>query len=137
MTIVVVVVFCFCFLYKNINYNIIHFGVTEPIGVAWCTRVPGVQGSCTTFWCLIGSRELCQFQMRQKIANLMSCMHKVSIKCSSLILCGGSAKIFIDFGYFVLIWRQTDKKTRNPEAELQGPVYWDRTTNCLINYWIR
>ena len=43
----------------------------------------------------------------------------------------------LDFGYFVLIWWQTDKKTRNPEAELQGLVYLDRTANCLINYWSR
>ncbi len=38
----------------------------------------------------------------------------------------------LDFGYFVLIWQQTGKKTRNPEAELQGPVYLDMTANCLI-----
>ncbi len=39
---------------------------------------------------------------------------------------------FLDFGYFVPIWWQTDTKARNPEAELQGPVYLDRTINCLI-----
>ena len=41
-----------------------------------------------------------------------------------------------NLGYFVLIWWQTDKKTRNPEAELKRPVYLDRTANCLINYRI-
>ena len=38
----------------------------------------------------------------------------------------------LDFAYFVLIWWQTDKKTRNPEAELQGYFYLDRTANCLL-----
>ena len=38
----------------------------------------------------------------------------------------------LDFGRYVLIWWQTDKKKkkkRNPEAELQRPVYLDRTAN--------
>ncbi len=48
----------------------------------------------------------------------------------------GLPKIF-DFGYFVLIWWQTDNKPESPEAELQGPVYLDRTAGCLINYRIR
>ncbi len=43
----------------------------------------------------------------------------------------------LDFGYFVLIWWQTDKKQESPKAELQGPVYLDRTADCLINYPIR
>ncbi len=38
----------------------------------------------------------------------------------------------LDFGYFVPIWWQTDTKTRNSEAELQGPVSLDRAENCLI-----
>ncbi len=38
----------------------------------------------------------------------------------------------LDFGCFVLIWWQSDKKTRTLEAELQGPVYFGRTTNCII-----
>ena len=42
----------------------------------------------------------------------------------------------LDFGYFVLIWWQTDK-TRNFEADFQGSVYLDRTVNCLINYRIQ
>ncbi len=44
------------------------------------------------------------------------------MSCYSQILCGGLLE-FLDFGYFVLIWWQTDKKTRNPEAEWQGTVY--------------
>ena len=43
---------------------------------------------------------------------------------------------FLDliFVYFVLIWWQIDKKQeRNPEAELQEPVYTDKTANCVIN----
>ncbi len=43
----------------------------------------------------------------------------------------------LDFGYFALIWWQTHKKQESPEAELQGPVYLDRTADCLINYRIR
>ncbi len=43
----------------------------------------------------------------------------------------------LDFGYFVLIWWQTDKKQESPEAELQGSVYLHRTADCLINYRIR
>ena len=46
---------------------------------------------------------------------------------------GGSAGNF-KFCYFILIWWETDKKPRNPEAELQGAVYLDRTIKCLINY---
>ncbi len=42
----------------------------------------------------------------------------------------------LDFACFVLIWWQTDKKTRNPEAELQGPVHLDKTDNCLINKYL-
>ncbi len=37
----------------------------------------------------------------------------------------------LDFGYFVLIWWQTDKKTCKkswPDAQLQGPVYLDGPT---------
>ncbi len=34
----------------------------------------------------------------------------------------------LDFGYFALVWCQTEKQ----EAGLQGPVYLDRTANCLI-----
>ena len=60
----------------------------------------------------------------------------VKLKRYSHILCGVSAEN-LDFSYFVLIWWQIDKKTRNPDAELQGPVYLDRTANCLINYRIR
>ncbi len=37
---------------------------------------------------------------------------------------------FLDFGYSILIWWQTDKK--NPEAKLQGPSCLDRNANCLI-----
>ena len=37
----------------------------------------------------------------------------------------------LDFGYFVLIWWQTDKKTGNP-GEFQGPVYLDRTANIKL-----
>ena len=43
----------------------------------------------------------------------------------------------LDFGDFVLIWRQADRKQRNLKAKLQGPVYLNRTANCLINYRIR
>ncbi len=45
------------------------------------------------------------------------CSYQLSyrLKCYSQILCGGSAKI-LDFGYFVLIWWQTDKKQESPEA---------------------
>ncbi len=35
----------------------------------------------------------------------------------------------LDLGYFVLIWWQTEKKIRNPEAELQELVHFDRTAN--------
>ena len=46
----------------------------------------------------------------------------------------GVAKM-LDLGYFVVIWWQTDKKQEIlHEAELQGPVYLDRTANCLIGY---
>ncbi len=48
----------------------------------------------------------------------------VQLKCYSQILCGGSEKK-IGFCYFVLSWWQTDKKTGNPEAELQKIVYLD------------
>ncbi len=60
------------------------------------------------------------------------------LKCYSQILNGGSTNNFRFWllKYFVLVWWQTDKKTRNPEAELQGPVYFDRTANCLITYRI-
>ncbi len=37
------------------------------------------------------------------------------IRCYSHILCGGSAENF-------RFWWQTDRITRNPEADLQGPV---------------
>ncbi len=46
----------------------------------------------------------------------------------------------LDFGYIVLMWWQTEKKTQqktNPEPELQKPVYLDKTANCVINYRIR
>ena len=62
-----------------------------------------------------------------------------NLKCYSQILCGGFVYRIhdllknLDLVYFVLIWWQTDRKPRNPEAELQGPVYLDKTTNCLIN----
>ena len=39
----------------------------------------------------------------------------------------------LDFGY----WWKTGEKQKNPEAELQGPVYLDRTAKCLMNYQIR
>ena len=32
---------------------------------------------------------------------------------------------------------QTEKKQESPEAELQRPVYLDRTADYLINYRIR
>ncbi len=41
---------------------------------------------------------------------------------------------FSDFGYFVLSGGKLIKKTRNPEEELQRPVYLERTAKCLINY---
>ncbi len=45
---------------------------------------------------------------------------------------------FLNFGYLVFIWWQSVKKTRNPEAHLEGLVYFGRTTNCMmINYRIR
>ena len=44
---------------------------------------------------------------------------------------------FLILVIFVLIWWQTDKKTRNTEAKLQGAVFFDKTANCLINYQIR
>ena len=39
----------------------------------------------------------------------------------------------LDFGYFVLIWWQTDKKKRNHEAQLQRPVYLARIANYLLD----
>ena len=43
----------------------------------------------------------------------------------------------LDFGYFVVIWWQSDKKTTNFEVELQGLVYLGKTTNYVINCRIR
>ena len=44
----------------------------------------------------------------------------------------------LDFGYFVLIWWQIDEKQEiNSEADLQGPIYLDKTANFLIDYRIR
>ena len=39
----------------------------------------------------------------------------------------------------VILYRFGGKliKTRNPEGELQEPIYLDRNVNCLINYLIR
>ncbi len=48
-------------------------------------------------------------------------MKENKLKCYSQILHRGFDKI-LDLVYFVLIWWQTDKKTRTPKAELQGPV---------------
>ncbi len=64
--------------------------------------------------------------LRQRVVHL----------CYSQILCGGSAENF-RFWLFCVHWWQTDKKQEGPEAELQGPVYLDRTADCLINYRIR
>ncbi len=41
------------------------------------------------------------------------------------------------FLIFVLIWELSHKKTRNPEAELQGHDYFCISTNCMNNYWIQ
>ncbi len=51
----------------------------------------------------------------------------IYLKCYSQILCGGSAEIF---RFCHLGWpshKKKTKKTRNPEAELQGLVNFGRT----------
>ncbi len=40
----------------------------------------------------------------------------------------------LDFGYFVLIWWQSDKKKEFLKAELLGLVYLGRPTNFMVNY---
>ena len=41
-------------------------------------------------------------------------------------------RFWLNFNWFGgKLFKKKEKKERNPEAELQGPVYLD-TTNCLI-----
>ncbi len=62
-----------------------------------------------------------------KMINLTTFM----LKCYSHILFWSAENFRFWLFKFVLIWWQSDKKTRNPEAELQGLVF-----NFIINCWI-